>query len=1260
MNEFPVLAWCGAILLLSGELAALASVRTVMRALVLSTVAELGYVLIGLGLPGAAGETGAVMHLGYQAVMRGLVFLSAALLIRDAGSQRLDALAGSGERRTWLAVLFGFSMFSVMGLSPFKGSYTKFLVLYAAVQQGHWLLAGVGTVASIIAAVYYMVIIQRVCLERANTRRRPGRPVATSSHLALAVLTVATIALSLTPQPFQRAAQWAAGTLGASGLPDYETPWSPLVLLPYGGGFALWLVGRWRAAARDGLALVLIAGTLALAWNARDADALSLLFSRLFATALALVVLYSRGYMAGNAFAGRYYFFLFVMAGSLLGAVTTRHFGSFYVFWELMTWSSYFLVVHEQSPAALKAGLKYFLMCTAGAYVMHFGILVAHAQIGSFDMALLAAHADQLAPRAAGAILAAMMTGMAVKAALFPLHAWLPDAHPVAPSSISAPLSGILTKAGIYGLAKLMFVLVGAGTLARIARFGDFSAFGLMLSLSGATTVVLGEVLALKQTDVKRMLAYSTLAQVGEIGAALGLGTGLGATAALLLTVNHAAMKSLAFLAAGGLIFRLGGRSLDDLKGIGRVMPVTAGCLSVAALGLIGLPPFAGFVSKFLVIVACIDAGRWELAALLLAGGVVAAIYYARLVRLMYFLPYAGPQLQEAPLPMLLPCLLLAAAVLFNGLLPGPSLQLVAPSVAEMVERGGMAAPVLPPLQMAWSAAAAFAALGATAAFLLGRKRPSLALPFAVGAAAASACAVVAEAETLDPLGFWFALLVAAVGAVNLLHSIGYMADQRARGRYAFLFLAMMAGLMGMATAPDLFSFFAFWEIMSSWSLYFLIIHPESREALREGFKYYLFNIVGASLLFLGLAGLGSVSGRWAFAGLKDGVALVPVPLLATVTALVLAGLLMKAAVLPARIDIQMHPATAPTPVSGYISAVLLKAGPWGLLKFFAALGGGALFARMGQQGDLSLPMDAVAIIAAATTVYAGAMAVLQTGIKRLLIYSTVSQLAYVLLGVALGTAAGVAGGLFHFINHMLLKDTLFLSAGCILAQAHLASLDDLGGLGRRMPVTFGLMLFSGLSLAGVPPLNGFTSKWLIYVAAFQSGHPFLGLAAMLSSLFTLAAVMKFAHAAFLGQPSVLSQTLREAPRSMRGAMAALAVGSLALSLLPGLALVPIARLQRSLGLPAIEASWSGPLPGAGGWHPAVLAGLLLVLAAPGLLYLWAGRRPPKRTAIHTCGVADLDLRRTRLPGSALYPAPAMFLRALLATRPGAEAPRHD
>jgi NADH:ubiquinone oxidoreductase subunit 2 (subunit N) len=194
------LAAVGAVVLLLGEIAALLSLPNLAWTFAISTVAELGYVLIGLGVGGPAGDTGALMHLGYQAAMRGLVLAAGWRLVRRTGSANLNALAGSGRRMPVAATLFGFGVFSVMGLSPFKGSFSKFIVLYAAIEQGQWLVAFAGTLATIVAAVYYILVVQKICLEPATLTVELAP--APRAPLAIAwLLTALTILISLWPAP---------------------------------------------------------------------------------------------------------------------------------------------------------------------------------------------------------------------------------------------------------------------------------------------------------------------------------------------------------------------------------------------------------------------------------------------------------------------------------------------------------------------------------------------------------------------------------------------------------------------------------------------------------------------------------------------------------------------------------------------------------------------------------------------------------------------------------------------------------------------------------------------------------------------------------------------------------------------------------------------------------------------------------------------------------------------------------------------------
>jgi formate hydrogenlyase subunit 3/multisubunit Na+/H+ antiporter MnhD subunit len=1247
------LAWMGAIFLLFGEVAALLSLPNLTRMVVVSTIAEIGYVLIGFGLGGAAGDAGAVMHIGYQVVMRGLVIAAGLYMIRRTGSDRLDDLAGSGHRMPVAATLFGFGLFSVMGLSPFKGSFSKFLVLYAAFESGHWGIAAVGTLASIVAAYYYLMVVQRVCLEHPSRRVE----LAETSPLPLQVawgLAAVTALICLWPVPFEALASAIAGATGH--VPEFETPWTTLALVPYVGGFVVYGIGRFNIQARDIAAVVLAIATVALVAFDPALEPASRLFALLFSGVGAVMVVYSIGYMARAEWTNRYYFFVFLMIGSLVGLATASDLGNFYTFWELMTWTSYFLVIHEQTQKSLKAGFIYFMMCASGAYIMHFGILLTHHTVGSFEFAVIAEKVGTIAPMTGLIIAACFFVGFAVKAGLVPVHAWLPIAHPAAPSSISGPLSGILTKAGVFGIVKVLYLVFGVAALNRFASFGV--TFTTVIIALGVITLLYGEIRALYEVELKRMLAYSTLAQVGEVAAILGIGTALATDASLLHVTNHAVMKTLLFFAAGAFIMQSGKKVIADMAGLGRVMPITAGCYALATVAIMGLPPFSGFVSKFLMIYAAAEAGRYEVASALLVGGIIGIIYYVRVLSFLFFKPYEGSKdVKEAPVTMLVAIGVLAAAIVFGGVLPNLQLDLVGKVGAAIAARSGLAPAVLPNLVMVWPVSATIAMVGAIAVWLVGRSSVAWAGRLAVAVLVAALVAVIAEAGKFDTLSFWFAVLIAGVGALNMLHATAYLAHNHAQPRFYAAFGIMIAGLIGMCSAKDIFTFFGFWELMSSWALWTAIVHEENEEAGREGFKYFFFNTVGASFMFLGVGVLAAQTGTTDLAAIGAALKTAPWMTVALGVTPVFIGLVMKAAMLPVRIDVQMHPALAPTPVSGYISAVLLKSGPWGALKLFTLFGGAAVFSRIaGNLDGMPALMDVVAIIAGITIVYAGAMAVVQNGIKLLLIYSTVSQLGYVLMAVSLGTTLGVAGGLMHFVNHMLLKDTLFLVAGAVMVKSHAAYLDELGGLGRRMPITFGVFLFAGLSLAGIPPLNGFASKWMIFQASFESGHWALGAGAMLSSLFTLAAVLKFAHAAFMGAPTEKALQAEEAPMAMLVPMGVLVAGSVIIGLFPGVVLVPIAQIQAELGMTPIAASLTGPLPGMGGWHPGLLMVMVLLLGVVltpwmRLCYRGAGL---KRGHVHQCGVDDILPAANRVGANSLYETPTAVIRGLLTPkRPG-------
>lgn len=1243
--DLPFMVQAGIVLLLWGTLGAIATRRRLAALIAYGAVADAGVTCIGAGFATVTGTTGAFTFFIFQGVARLLAFGALRALARRAGSDDIDALRGIREAMPVTAVVFGFGLFAALGISPFLVPEGRMLVTAAAVQSGSLLVPLLMALSAAVWAWLTVVAVQAVCLEHGTWEASGIEPEPKPLHLAPFAILVAGLGLG-----GHAMMNGVATLLGhdATTLPLLSDGWHLAALIPFAGAFCVWLAGQAAAPVRNALAVGLAMAALGFAWQGAGLDPLARLFAVITGGVCLAVTAYSVGYISLARRSNGYYFFLMLMTGSLMGLVATRSFGSFYGFWELMTWSSYFLVVHEATPRAFKAGVKYFVMCAAGAMLMLPGLLMLNGG-GSTDFAAVTTAVRQLDPLVLKAALLLTLMGFAVKAGFVPVHGWLPDAHPVAPSSISGPLSGLLTKTGIYGIARVMFAVCGGAVLLRTGDGIDgISWIGTVITTLGVLTMIVGEVMALRQDDIKRLLAYSTMGQIGEIATIIGLGTWLSTTGALAHVLNHAIMKNLLFLCAGALVMRAG-RRLEDLAGMGRMMPWTAGCMMVGVLSIMGMPPFAGFASKYLMLQGAVQAGHPELAAALLLASLAGAVYYMRIIRVLVFMPRTGHAVQEAPWSMRLPMLVLAALCVLLGVAPQYGLALVTPVTDMLVSAGNLAPQSLPSLTVEWPPYVVLTMLGA-ALPALSRGNRRLAGWSAAGVLLAAAVVAALTARDLDMLSYGFVLTVAVMGCLNMVYAVGYMEHSHTQWRFYTFFLFMAGGLMGVAASSDLYSFFTFWEIMSSWSLYCVIVHEEFPEALREGFKYFFFNVLGAAFMFLGVVLLTAGAGSPSFEAVHAALPSMPIGLSASAVGLMVVGLVMKAAQLPFRIDVQMHPATAPTPVSGYISSVLLKSALLGLAKLLLALGGGAILVEAsGLTGGFGL-MQVVAWVGGITIVMAALLAVLQSDLKLVLIYSTVSQLGYMVLAFALGTPLGMAGGLLHVANHVLFKDLLFLVAGALILQTHKHSLDQLGGIGRRMPVTLAVFAVGALSVVGVPPTNGFTSKWIIYHALMQQGEIMLAILSLVGSVLTLAYFAKYLHAAFLGQPSPDLDHVREAPRVMLVPMLLLAAGCVVTGLFPGLLLAPISLMLTGLGMPALEVAPWGLASGAGAWNATAVAVLAMVAGGFGWVTLRLLTRNARVTEVHTCGI-DLGPDVARMNSASIYGAPVALLRSMTASK---------
>ena len=418
-------------------------------------------------------------------------------------------------------------------------------------------------------------------------------------------------------------------------------------------------------------------------------DGLGLLLAAVALTLGTLTVLYSGPYLAAEAGQEKFYAMLVVMVGVMTGLGFAGDLFNLWIWFEAMAVSSYLLVAfYRELPNSLEAGFKYLVQNAAGSVLVLIGIGLVFTQTGTLNLSEIRA-AAQPSPMmlAAGAL---FVIGFGVKTALVPMHTWLPDAHSQAPSGISAMLSGVVIEAGLIAMLRALGALSGTT-----------HSWGILLMTFGAVNMVVGNLMAFRQVQVKRMLAYSSLTHVGYMLIGLGVsvyaGGAAGAQGSLFHLINHGLMKGLAFLAAGALLYGLhisignhAPLTIADLSGGASRYPLAALTLSLALLGLGGIPPLAGFMSKWQIFVAGMQSHNLVIEGLIIfaaLNSVFSLAYYAPLINALYRKEQSLAVRIGAPLPgiMNVPLVLLAVSVIALGIWPGLMTWLTGPASAALL-----------------------------------------------------------------------------------------------------------------------------------------------------------------------------------------------------------------------------------------------------------------------------------------------------------------------------------------------------------------------------------------------------------------------------------------------------------------------------------------------------------------------------------------------------------------------------------------------
>ncbi len=403
-------------------------------------------------------------------------------------------------------------------------------------------------------------------------------------------------------------------------------------------------------------------------------DGLSSLLLLIISVVSAAAMLFSTRYMEQYTAKSKYLCLFLLMVAGMNGVVLSGDIFNLFVFLEIASLASYALVGFGCEHEELEASFKYMVLGSIGSIFVLFAVALVYGNTGSLNMAYISkAITDAGLNVGLGFAMALFIVGFGLKAALVPFHAWLPDAHPSAPAPISAMLSGVLIKAlGIYALARVLFNV-----------FGVTVSIGWILVVLGLLSMIAGAFLAIGQWDFKRLLAYSSISQIGYVVLGLGLGglilakggnlayASLAIFGGLFHLVNHAVYKSLLFLTSGSVQMSTGTRQMKEMGGLAQKMPVTRATATIASASIVGIPPFSGFWSKLILVIAAIQSGFIWVAAIIVFVSLCTLIMYLKVQRYVFLgeLPENLQQTKENTGSMLVAMISLACLCLLMGLL---------------------------------------------------------------------------------------------------------------------------------------------------------------------------------------------------------------------------------------------------------------------------------------------------------------------------------------------------------------------------------------------------------------------------------------------------------------------------------------------------------------------------------------------------------------------------------------------------------------
>jgi len=376
-----------------------------------------------------------------------------------------------------------------------------------------------------------------------------------------------------------------------------------------------------------------------------------------------------------------YYALFLILQAGMMGVILTADLFNLYVFFEIMSIAAYGLIAMGNGRGALKASFNYLIMGSIAVCFMLIGIGYLYSITGSVNMADVASRISLGShPYAITIALAFFVVGLSIKAALFPLHLWVPDAYAYAPQATTPLIEGAMGHVALYTVIRVLFGVFGIEVL-RSTGIAD------VLLVISSIGMIVTAALAIAQSNLRRMLAYCSINQMGYIFFAISTLNPIGVLGGMLHILNHALMKVGLFQAAGAIKQKTGRENLFKLQGLGKTMPLTMFSFTIMALSIMGLPPFVGFVSKWYISLGILDAGRWPYIIVIIVNTVMEFVYFIRIINISYFGKTVEEKLEapvkklEAPMSMTLPTVVLAISCIIFGIFVSPLRSLLDPII---------------------------------------------------------------------------------------------------------------------------------------------------------------------------------------------------------------------------------------------------------------------------------------------------------------------------------------------------------------------------------------------------------------------------------------------------------------------------------------------------------------------------------------------------------------------------------------------------